>query len=157
MSFAVSAFLDAVRLFFRRIWPGANSWSPEFSIFLFFEFSGFYLILFHLIRDHLQPCDEVPVDDCATLAFVLQKPFTVVSDIIPLAVLLALKHIIRKSEIVGILLRNFLRGIVTTLYSHWGRFPRGDLKPKGVFIFSNFPLLQILKTADFGNVHRCRI
>ena len=120
-----------------------------------FKFSGFYLILFHLIRDHLQPCDEVPVDDCPTFAFVLQKPFTVVSDIIPLAVLLALKHTISKGEIVGIFWRIFLRGIVTTLYSHWGRFPRGDLKPKGVFIFSNFPLLQILKTAEFGNVHRC--
>ena len=34
-----------------------------------------------------------------------------------------------------------------TLYSHWGSNPRGDLKPKGVFIFSNFPLLQILKIA----------
>ena len=44
----------------------------------------------HLIGDHLQPCDEVPVDDCATLAFVLQKPFTVGSDIVPLAVLLPL-------------------------------------------------------------------
>ena len=32
-----------------------------------------------------------------------------------------------------------------TLYSHWGNNPRGDLKPKGVFIFSSFPLLQTLK------------
>ena len=55
---------------------------------------GFHLILgFYLIRDHLQPCDEVPVDDCATFAFVLQKPFTVVSDIVPLAVLLPLQSI----------------------------------------------------------------
>ena len=32
-----------------------------------------------------------------------------------------------------------------TLYSHWGNNPRGDLKPKGVFIFSSFPLLQTLR------------
>ena len=39
-----------------------------------------------------------------------------------------------------------------TLYSHWGSNPRGDLKPKGVFIFSNFPLLQILGTIlSFSN------
>ena len=95
MSFAVSAFPDAVRLFFRRIWPGANSWSSQFF--------GFHLIFLcsHLIRDHLQPCDEVPVDDCATLAFVLQKPFTVVSDIVPLAVLLPLQSIFAKAEMVG--------------------------------------------------------
>ena len=80
MAFAVSAFPDAVRLLFRRTWPGSNSWSSQF-------------LGFHLIRDHLQPCDEVPVDDCATLAFVLQKPFTVVSDIVPLAVLLPLQSI----------------------------------------------------------------
>ena len=116
---------------------GANSWSPEFLCLL---------ILDHLIWDHLQPCDEVPVDDCATLAFVLKKPFTVVSDIIPLAVLLALKNVVIKGGIVGNCLSIFLEGIVT-LYSHWGRSPRGDLKPKGVFIFSSFPLLQILKMA----------
>ena len=86
MAFAVSAFPDAVRLLFRRTWPGSNSWSSQFL--------GFHLILgFYLIRDHLQPCDEVPVDDCATFAFVLQKPFTVVSDIVPLAVLLPLQSI----------------------------------------------------------------
>ena len=114
MLFAVSAFLDAVRLFFRRIWPGANSWSPKFLIFWFSSFGVFYLILFHLIRDHLQPCDEVPVDDCATFAFVLQKPFTVVSDIIPFAVLLALKHFVRKGEIVGFVLRLFFRPCIRT-------------------------------------------
>ena len=55
------------------------------------QFSGSHLILCHLIGDHLQPCDEVPVDDSATLALVLQEPLRVVSDIISFTVLFALK------------------------------------------------------------------
>ena len=75
----------------------------QFLNFSFFQFFGFHLIFLgsHLIRDHLEPCDEVPVDDCATLAFVLQKPFTVVSDIVPLAVLLPLQSFFAKAEMVG--------------------------------------------------------
>ena len=79
MSFDVSVFLDAFRLFFRRIWPGANS---------LFSGSPF---LFHLIRDHLQTGDEVPVDHCALLALVFEEPFSVMSHIVPFAVLLTLK------------------------------------------------------------------
>ena len=120
----------------------------------------FHLILgSHLIRHHLKPCDEVPVDDCPTLAFVLQKPFTVVCHIIPLTVFLPLKRVFfRKWKVFW---KVTLYSISSpkkyfyqkwnvfwkvTLYSHWGRSPRGDLKPKGVFIFSNFPLLQTLQT-----------
>ena len=50
-----------------------------------------HLFLFHLIRDHLQPRDEVPVDHCALLALVLEEPFSVMSYIVPFAVLLTLK------------------------------------------------------------------
>ena len=54
-----------------------------------------HLFLFHLIRDHLQPGDEVPVDDCALLALVLEEPFSVMSYIVPFAVLLTLKSSLR--------------------------------------------------------------
>ena len=109
--------------------------------FLRFKFSGFYLILFHLIGDHLQPCDEVPVDDCAAFAFVLQKPFTVVSHIIPLAVLLALKHIIRKSEIVGIFVEKFPQRYCDDLVFALGQISTGRLETKRCFHLFQLPVV----------------
>ena len=120
-----------------------------------FKFSGFYLILFHLIRDHLQPCDEVPVDDCAAFAFVLQKPFTVVSHIIPLAVLLALKHIIRKC------FENFPQRYCSDLVFALGQISTGRLETKRSFHLFQLPvvadpensILEIFTVAAGENLH----
>ena len=51
----------------------------------------FYRI--YLIRDHLQPCDLVPVDDVAQVAGVLEEPLPVLGHMVPLAVLGALVRI----------------------------------------------------------------